>query len=393
MDVNQNPVCLVSAVRTPIGSFGGSLKDVAAYRLAALCIREALTRASIDGEEVDEVIIGQVGQVGRDAYNARRCSIEAGLPPEVTSMNVNRLCASGLQSIVEGAQQLLFGDASIVVAGGNENMSRQPFLDYDARAGWRLGTRKLVDGTLSLITDPFDDRPMGITAENVAEHFKISRQEQDRFALQSQQRATTAIKSGYFNDQIVPVETPDSEFVQDEHPRFDITAEKLAGLKPVFKKGGTVTAGNSSGINDGAAAVVMMRQEEAFRRKLRPRLKLLGWAVTGIEPGIMGYAPALAIPELLKKTGFTIDEIDLVELNEAFASQSVAVIRDTSLSEEQVNVFGGAIALGHPVGATGTILTVKLLYSLEQLKKRYGIVTMCVGGGQGMAALFERPND
>ena len=393
MHGNGDPVVLVSGVRTAIGRFGGALKDVEAHELGAACIREALARAGVEPGEVDEVVMGQVGQVGPDAYNARRCAIAAGIPPSATAMNVNRLCSSGLQAIVTGAQEILTGQASVVVAGGDESMSRQPFLDYGARDGWRLGSRELVDGTLSLVTDPFGGYPMGATAETVAERYGVGREEQDAFAARSQERALAAIEAGHFEREIVPVQPPRAEqpFVRDEHPRAGTTAETLAKLRPVFKNGGTVTAGNSAGINDGGSAVVLVRESEAARRGLTPRLRLCSWAVSGIEPEVMGYAPALAIPKALERARLTVADVDLVELNEAFAAQAVAVVRDVGLDSETVNVSGGAIALGHPVGATGAILTVKLMHALERLDLRRGIVTMCIGGGQGMAAVFERP--
>jgi acetyl-CoA C-acetyltransferase len=388
----DDPVVIVAGVRTAIGRFGGALKDVEAPDLAAACIGESLSRAGLEPHEVDEVVLGQVGQVGADAYNARRAVIGAGLPAATTALNVNRLCASGLQAIVTGAQEIATGQARIVVAGGNESMSRQPFLDYGARNGWRLGDHNAIDGTLSLVTDPFGRYPMGATAENVAERFGVSREEQDAFALQSQERAAAAIASGALSDEIVPVAPPRAAepFVVDEHPRAT-TLEKLGALEPAFRKGGSVTAGNSSGINDGAATVVLMKRSEAERRSLAPRLELRSWAVTGIEPEIMGYAPANAIPKALVRAGMALDEIDLVELNEAFAAQAVAVIRDAGLAGKRVNPDGGAIAFGHPVGATGAILTVKLMHSLERTGGRNGIVTMCIGGGQGMAAVFARP--
>jgi acetyl-CoA C-acetyltransferase len=391
---NGDPAVVVSGVRTAIGRFGGSLKDVEAHELGAACIREALARVNVAPDEVDEVVMGQVGQVGPDAYNARRCAIVAGLPPTVTAMNVNRLCSSGLQAIVTGAQQLLLGEADVVVAGGDESMSRQPFFDYQARSGWRLGSHELVDGTMSLVTDPFGRYPMGVTAERVAEKYGITRQAQDEFAARSQELAGKAIEGGHFQDEIVSVDPPgtDEPFTQDEHPRAGVTVEKLGTMKPVFEEDGTVTAGNASGINDGAAALVLMRASEAERRGLKPRLVLRAWAVSGIEPEIMGFAPALAIPKVLDKTGLSQDEIDIVELNEAFAAQAVAVVEHVGLPLEKVNPSGGAIALGHPVGATGALLAVKLMHALERTGGRRGIVTMCIGGGQGMAAVFERPN-
>jgi acetyl-CoA C-acetyltransferase len=392
MAVNGDPIVLVAGVRTAIGRFGGALKDVEAFELGAACIGEALSRAGVEPGEVDEVVMGQVGQVGPDAYNARRCALGAGLPPKVTAMNVNRLCSSGLQAIVTGAQEILTGQATVVVAGGNESMSRQPFLDYHARDGFQLGSHEVLDGTLSLVTDPFDGYPMGMTAERVADRYGVSREEQDSFAALSQQRAGAAIEAGHFEAEIVPIQPPkaDEPFVRDEHPRAGTTAEGLARLRPVFREGGSVTAGNSAGINDGAGAVVLMRASEAERRGIEPRLALRSWAVSGIEPEVMGYAPAYAIPNALERAGVSLGDVDLVELNEAFAAQAVAVARDVQLDPEGLNVSGGAIALGHPVGATGAILTVKLMHALERLGKQRGVVTMCIGGGQGMAAVFDR---
>jgi acetyl-CoA C-acetyltransferase len=388
-----DPVVLVSGVRTAIGRFGGVFRDVDAHELGARAIREALRRGSVEPDDVDEVVMGQVGQVGPDAYNARRCAVAAGIPPVATAMNVNRLCSSGLQAIVTGAQEILTGQARVVVSGGDESMSRQPFLDYHARDGDRLADREVLDGTLSLVTDPFGRYPMGETAERVAERYGVPREEQDGFALRSQELAGRALAEGWFEEEIVPVTPPlaDEAVVRDEHPRPGTTAHALAGLKPVFRPDGTVTAGNSAGLNDGAAAVVLMRESEAELRELRPRLRLVAWAVSGIEPEVMGYAPAFAIPKALERAGIGLRDVDLVELNEAFAAQAVAVVRDVGLDLERVNVAGGAIALGHPVGATGAILTVKLMHALERLGERTGVVTMCIGGGQGMAAVFERP--
>ena len=386
-------VVVVSAVRTAVGRFGGTLKDTEAYELGGACIHEALKRVALEPKDVDEVVMGQVGQVGPDAFNARRCLLAAGIPPMATAMNVNRLCSSGLQAIITGAHEIECGDARVVVAGGNESMSRQPFLDFHARDGWRLGQRPLVDGTLSLVTDPWGQYPMGATAEKVATKYGVSREDQDRFAVRSQELAARAIANGAFNEEIVPIKLleNDEPFVRDEHPRPETTIESLARLRPLFAEGGTVTAGNSSGINDGAAALVLMSSAEAERRQLAPRLRLRSCAVSGIEPELMGYAPALAIPKALAKAGLIQNDIDLVELNEAFAAQVLAVLRDTDLDENKVNTCGGAIALGHPIGATGAILTVKLLHALERVGKRIGLVAMCVGGGQGVAAVFDRP--
>ena len=390
---NTESVVVVGAARTAIGSYGGSLSGIDAYKLGAITIKESLRRAGVAPQEVDEVVMGQIGQVGPDAYNARRCALEAGLPTSTTAMNVNRLCSSGLQAIITGAQQVMLGSADIVVAGGDENMSSQPFLDYQARDGWKLGPRKIIDGTLSLVSDPFGGYPMGATAEKVAERYDVSRSEQDRLAAESQRRAALAIKNGHFADDIVGVDLPKNNppFLADEHPRPNTTVETLARLRPVFAKGGSVTAGNSSGINDGAASVVLMSQKTAEARDAEPLLRLVAWAVNGIDPEVMGYAPALAVPKVLEKAGLTLDDIDLIELNEAFAAQAAAVIRDADLDPEKTNIDGGAIALGHPVGATGAILAIKLMRSLERTGGRRGIVTMCIGGGQGMAAIFERP--
>jgi acetyl-CoA C-acetyltransferase len=384
---------IVGGARTAIGRFGGSLKDVEAHELGALCIREVLAATGVEPGDVDEVVMGQVGQVGPDAYNARRCMLAAGLPPTTTAMNVNRLCSSGLQAIVTASQQVLLGDAGIVIAGGNESMSRQPFLDYQARDGWRLGTHQLVDGTLSLLTDPWGHYLMGATAEKVAERYSVDRAAQDRFAARSQELAQAAIASGVLADEIVPVDVPgrDEPFAQDEHPRAGVTVESLGKLRAAFQEGGSVTAGNSSGINDGAAALLVMGEDEAERRGLQPRLRFRSWAVSGIEPEVMGYAPALAIPKAIERAGLSLDDVDLIELNEAFAAQAVPIIRDAGLDEAKVNVCGGAIAFGHPVGATGAILTIRLMHALERLGGRIGVVTMCIGGGQGMAAVFERP--
>ena len=389
---SDDPVVIVGGVRTAIGKFGGALKDVEAYAMGAECIREALSRSGVAAADVDEVVMGQVGQTGPDAYNARRCSIAAGIPTSSTAMTVNRLCSSGLEAILTGARELLLGDANVVVAGGDESMTRQPFLDYNARDGYRLGGRELQDGTQLLLTDPFGRYQMGVTAERVAERYGVSREDQDGFALRSQARAAAAISSGAFDEEIIPITAPRAKeaFERDEHPRAT-TLEKLGQLRAVFQEGGTVTAGNASGINDGAAAVVMMRESEARRRGIAPRLRLVDWAVSGIDPEVMGYGPALAIPKALERAGLTLADIDIVELNEAFAAQAVAVARDLQIPDERLNPDGGAIALGHPIGATGAILTVKLMHALERSGGRRGMVTMCIGGGQGMAAIFERP--
>ena len=385
-------VVLVDGVRTAIGTFGGSLKDVKVHELGASVIREVLRRTGVEPETVDEVILGCVGQVSHDAFLARVASLNAGLPADSsTAQTVNRLCGSGLQAIITGSQWLRLGDADVVVAGGAENMSRLPYYVWN-RWGRRLGHSDLEDGVLTAVTDPFQHYPMGMTGEKVAEEFQVSRLEQDMLALESQRRAKAAIADGRFNDQIVPLDVPDGrksrQFRVDEHPR-DTSLEQLQGLKPAFREGGSVTAGNSSGINDGAAAVVLMRAGDAERKGFSPRGRLVSYAVAGIRPEIMGYAPVRAISQALERAGLTIDDIGLVELNEAFAAQAHAVVRDAHLDWSLTNVNGGAIALGHPIGATGAILTVKLLYELERRRERFGLVTMCIGGGQGIAAVVE----
>lgn len=378
-------IVLVAGARTAIGKFNGGFAATPAHELGAAAIRAALERARIEPGEVDEVVMGQVGQVGSDAYNARRCALAAGLPTSVTAQTVNRLCSSGLQAIWTAANAISNGDARIAVAGGDENMTMQPFLDYGARGTGKLGNRVLVDGTLSLLEDPFGRYQMGETAEIVAERYGVSRADQDRFALESQHRAQRGIESGVFDEEIAAV----GEVKKDEHPRANSTLEGLTKLKPAFRKAGTVTAGNAAGINDGAAAVVMMNESEARRRGYRGYLAFRGAAVAALAPEIMGVGPTLAIKKLVERTGVKLSDVDIIELNEAFAAQAVAVIRETGLHPEKTNPNGGAIAFGHPIGATGAILTVKLHHALRRSGKRLGIVTMCIGGGQGMAALFE----
>jgi len=388
----SDSVVIAAGARTPIGSFGKAFKDVPAHELGAAAIRAALHGAEVKPSEVDEVVLGCVGQVGPDAFNARRAALAAGVPPTATAMNVNRLCGSGLQAIYTAAAEILLDQARIVVAGGDENMTRQPFLDYAARDGYRLGHRTLIDGTLSLITDPWGDYPMGVTAENVARRYDVSRADQDEFALRSQQRAAAAIRAGVFDLQITPVmvtERSGERLVdRDEHPRPDMTLDKLAALRPVFADGGTVTAGNSSGINDAGAAVVLMRASTAAARGVTPLGEFVCFATAGIEPEVMGYAPTYAIARALDKAGLRPDQLGVVELNEAFAAQAIAVIRDAKLDPEIVNPNGGAIALGHPIGATGAILTIKLLHEMRRRGSEWGLVTMCIGGGQAVAAIL-----
>ena len=394
---NGEGIVVAGGVRTAIGKFAGAFKDTPTSDLGANAIRAAVERAGISPKVVDEVILGCVGQVGEDAFNARLATLKAGLPEKTTAFNVNRLCGSGLQAINSAVQELRTGEAQVVVAGGNENMSIQPYLLPRSQVGWRLGEAALIDGTLSLVTDPFGRYQMGATAEKVADRYGVSRQAQDTFAAESQRRAAAAIAEGRFKDQIVPVAIPqkkgDPVIAQlDEHPRPGTTMESLGRLKPAFREGGSVTAGNSSGINDAGAAVVVMTRAKATELGVTPQLEWVADAVAGIAPEIMGVAPIFAVQNLLKKVGMTINDIDLMELNEAFAAQAVAVIRELEIDPEKVNPNGGAIALGHPVGATGAILTVKLAYELKRRQAEWGIVTMCIGGGQGIATLFRNLN-
>jgi acetyl-CoA C-acetyltransferase len=390
-------IVVAGGVRTAIGKFAGAFKDTPTSDLGANAIRAAVERAGIAPDVVDEVILGCVGQVGEDAFNARLATLKAGLPERTTAFNVNRLCGSGLQAINSAVQELRTGEAQVVVAGGNENMSIQPYLLPRSQVGWRLGEAALVDGTLSLVTDPFGHYQMGCTAEKVADRYGVSREAQDKFAAESQRRAADAIAQGRFKDQIVPVAIPQKKgdpivADSDEHPRPNTTIESLGRLKPAFREGGSVTAGNSSGINDAGAAVVVMTKARAAELGVTPQLEWVADAVAGIAPEIMGVAPIFAVQQLLKKVGMTINDIDLMELNEAFAAQAVAVIRELEIDPEKVNPNGGAIALGHPVGATGAILTVKLAYELKRRQAEWGIVTMCIGGGQGIATLFRNLN-
>ncbi|WP_166870592.1 thiolase family protein [Salinibacterium sp. ZJ450] len=394
---STDKVVIVNGARTPIGSFGGVFRDTAGYLLGAQASVEALRRAGVSGDEVDEVIMGCIGQVGPDAYNARRVALEAGLPKNTPAYTVNRLCGSGLQSIWSGAMQLMWGaqsgGANVVLAGGNENMSRMPFYDFNARYNDRLGDRTLQDGTIAMLTDPFSNKHMGVTAENVATKYGVSRQQQDEFALESQRRAATDAAKAAFAEEIVPVTTAGRKPVEvsvDEHPRPDTTLEVLAGLRPAFQAEGTVTAGNASGINDGAASVVLMRESDVRDRGLTGLATIEHVTTAAMEPELMGYAPTLALNKLFEDTGLSPADVGSVELNEAFASQAVAVIRDAGLDPERTNPYGGAIALGHPVGATGTILTLRLALDLQRRDLEYGVVTMCIGGGQALAALIRR---
>ncbi|XVX21082.1 thiolase family protein [Actinomycetota bacterium] len=386
-------IVIVDGARTPIGSFGGAFKDVPGHELGATAAKEALRRAGVAGEDIDEVVMGCIGQVGPDAYNARRVSLAAGLPASVPAYTVNRLCGSGLQAIWSAAMQMRWGAADLALAGGDESMTRMPFYDFGARNGYRLGDRELKDGTVMMLTDPFHDIHMGVTAENVAEKYGVSREQQDEFALRSQQRAASAEAKAAFAEEIVPVEIGGRKprtVSEDEHPKPDTTLEILAGLRPAFKKDGTVTAGNASGINDGGAAVVLARESVAGERGLSGLATLDAVATGAMEPELMGYAPVIALQRLFEQTGLTPQDIDVYEVNEAFAAQAVACVRDAGLPEDRVNPYGGAIALGHPVGATGAILTLRAAKDLVRKDKELAVVTMCIGGGQALAALLRR---
>ncbi|MGY1638712.1 thiolase family protein [Geodermatophilus sp. SYSU D00742] len=390
---DNSRIVVLGGARTPVGSFGGALKDVPAHELGATAARAALERTSVAPAEVDEVVMGCIGQVGADAYNARRVALAAGLPARTPAHTVNRLCGSGLQAVWSAAMQIRWGAAGIALAGGDESMSRMPFYDFGARNGWRLGDRTLVDGTVMMLTDPFHDIHMGVTAERVADKYGISRAEQDEFALESQRRAATAEAKAAFDEEIVPVSVggrrPTTVAV-DEHPKPGTTLEALAELRPAFEKGGTVTAGNASGINDGGAALVLTTEEIARERGATGLVALEAVTTAALEPELMGYAPVLALQALFEQTGTTPADIGTAELNEAFAAQAVACIRDAGLDPERTNPYGGAIALGHPVGATGAILTLRVVQDMLRRDLELGVASMCIGGGQALAALFRR---
>lgn len=391
----QPDIVVVSGARTAIGTFGGSLKSIANVDLAASALSEAVTRSGIAPDQFGHVVFGNVAHTDtRDAYIARYATVRGGLPIETPALTVNRLCGSGLQAIVSAAQCIETGHATVTVAGGSENMTRVPFWSMDTRWGSRMGDTKLVDAMTGALSDPFDDCHMGITAENIAAKWKISREEQDEFAAQSHQRAAAAIEAGYFQDQIFPVELKTRkgtvQFDTDEHVRPDTTAEGLAKMKPVFKKDGSVTAGNASGINDAAAAVVLMDASAAEKAGAEPLGRLVAYSHAAVEPAYMGIGPVPAVRKLLEQTGLSVNDLDVIELNEAFAAQAIAVMRDLDLPNEKTNPNGSGISLGHPIGATGCILTIKALHELKRTGGRYALVTMCIGGGQGIAAIFER---
>lgn len=389
-------VVIASAVRTAVGSFGGSLKGVPAVDLGAAVIKEAVKRAGIKPEDVEEVVMGNVLQAGLGQNPARQSSIKAGLPVEVSSLTINKVCGSGLRAVSLARQMILSGDADIIVAGGMENMSRAPYLVNDARWGTKMGDTKLVDEMIvDGLWDAFNNYHMGITAENIAEKWNITREDQDKFALASQQKAEAAIKAGKFKDEIVPIEIPQRKgdpkiFDTDEFPRFGTTIEALGKLRPAFKKDGTVTAGNASGINDGAAAFVIMSAEKAEELGVKPLARIAAFGSKGLDPAIMGYGPVGATKVALERANLKVEDLDLIEANEAFAAQSLSVVKDLNLDTDKVNVNGGAIAIGHPVGASGGRILVTLLYEMIRRDAKTGLATLCIGGGQGTALIVKR---
>jgi acetyl-CoA C-acetyltransferase len=392
----QREVVIVSGVRTAIGDFGGSLKDFAPTELGARVVKEALRRAGVSGEDVGHVVFGNVIQTEpKDMYLARVAALNAGVAQHAPAMTVNRLCGSGLQAIVSAAQSILLGDAEIAVAGGAESMSRAPYIAPAARFGQRMGDARFVDMMLGALHDPFESFHMGVTAENVARRYGITREMQDALAVESHRRASRAIREGYFSDQILPIASQGKKgetiFDTDEHVRHDTSAVDLARLKPVYQKeGGTVTAGNASGINDGAGALVLMEQGTAKARGIAPLARLVAYGHAGVDPAYMGIGPVPATRQALERAGLQVSDLDVIEANEAFAAQACAVSAELDFDPTKVNPNGSGISLGHPIGATGAIIAVKTIYELARSGGRYGLATMCIGGGQGIAAIFER---
>lgn len=394
--MTQTEVVIVSAVRTAIGNFGGGLQNVSASALGGIVIKEALNKAGVDANQVDEVIMGNVLQAGLGQNPARQAAIAAGLPQEVSALTINKVCGSGLKAIHLATQAILAGDADIVVAGGMENMSQAPYLLKGARNGFKMGDQKLVDSMIhDGLTCSFNDYHMGITAENLCDKYSISREEQDEFAAWSQQKAQAAIESNRFADEIVPVEVPGRKgqvtvFAQDEFPRFGTTAEGLGKLRPAFKKDGSVTAANASGLNDGAAALVVMSRKKADELGIKPLVTIKANASAGVDPSIMGIGPVPAVKKALEKAALQLEDISLIEANEAFAAQALAVDRELQFNKEKLNVNGGAIALGHPIGASGARVLVSLIHEMIKRDSQTGLATLCIGGGQGVATIVER---
>jgi acetyl-CoA C-acetyltransferase len=388
-------IYIVSGVRTAIGDFGGALKSFMPSDLGSQVIGEAVRRAGIAAKDVEHVIMGQVMPTSaKDAFLARVCALKADIPVETPALTVNRLCGSGVQAIVSCAQMMQLGEAGITVAGGAESMSNIPYHDHGARWGKKMGDNVLIDALTQGLQDPIGDYHMGVTAENVAARHQVTRAEQDALSVEGHQRASRAIAEGRFKEQILPVEIRTRKgvtvFDTDEHPRADTSLESLASMKTVFQKDGTVTAANASGINDGAAAVVLATGGEVEKRGLKPMARIVGWAHAGVEPEFMGIGPVKAVPKVMEKTGLTLDQMDVIEANEAFAAQALAVAKELGFDRDKLNPNGSGVSLGHPVGATGTILTVKAAYELKRIGGKYALITMCIGGGQGIAMIIER---
>jgi acetyl-CoA C-acetyltransferase len=388
-------IVVLSAVRTAVGDYGGSLKDVPATKLGATAIKEAVARAGVDPASIGHLVMGSVihGE-SRDMYVSRVAAVEAGVPPGTPCLTVNRLCGSGLQAVVSAAQHVMLGDTDCVVGGGVESMSRAAYFLPGERWGQRMGDANVIDAMVGVLTDPFGNGHMGVTAENLAAKYGITREAQDAFAVESHKRAAEAIKNGYFKSQIVPVEVKSKKgpamFEVDEHVRMQVKPEDMSKLKPAFKKDGTVTAGNASGINDAASALVLMEAGAAAKAGLKPMARLVAYAHAGVQPEVMGIGPVPASRRVFEKSGLKPSDMDVIESNEAFAAQALSVAKELELDPKKTNPNGGAIALGHPIGASGAIITTKALYELERIKGKYALVTMCIGGGQGIAAIFER---
>jgi len=389
-------VVVVAGARTAIADYGMSLKEVPATKLGSIAIKEAVTRARVDPAQVGHVVMGSVihGEA-RDMYLSRVAAVDAGIPVGTPALTVNRLCGSGLQAIVSASQHILLGDTETAVAGGAESMSRAAYFLPAGRWGQRMGDAAIVDAMTAALHDPFGNGHMGVTAENIAAKYGFTREQQDAYSIESHRRAAKAIEQGFFDSQITPVEIKSrkgvEQFKTDEHVRKEVSAAEMAKLRPVFKKeGGTVTAANASGINDAGAAVVLMESSAAKKQGIRPMARLVAYAHAGVEPQVMGLGPIPAVRKVFEKAGLKPADMDVIESNEAFAVQAMAVTKDLGLDPAKVNPNGGAVALGHPIGATGCILTIKALYELERTKERYALVTMCIGGGQGIAAIFER---
>jgi acetyl-CoA C-acetyltransferase len=393
--MSQTEVVIVGAVRTALGNFNGSLKNVSAPELGATVIKGALEQAGLKPEQVDEVILGNVLQAGLGQNPARQAAIGAGIPESVSSMTINKVCGSGLKAVHLATQAILAGDAEIVVAGGMENMSQAPYLIKNAREGFKMGDQKIIDTlTSDGLTCVFNKYHMGLTAENLADKYSITREEQDQFSALSQEKAVNAIEAGKFKDEIIPVVIPQRKgdpivFDTDEYPKKGSTAEKLAGLRPAFKKDGSVTAGNASGINDGAAVLVVMSRKKADELGIKPLVIIKGNASAGVDPSIMGIGPVPAVKKVLEKTSISMEELELIEANEAFAAQSLAVDRELHFNKEILNVNGGAIALGHPIGASGARILVTLIHEMKRRSAKKGLATLCIGGGQGVATIVE----